>query len=208
MWLENTLEYQHWGVNALTASFLISLVLTFVSAWGLVQQNRTIWRDKKAEAVSVFWLSYYGTLQLAILIYGAFTHSGALMLNGLLALFYIPILTGLRKYRGFSALERVSMGIFALAILLMVLLPYKSQFFFVLAVGGLVSALTQPIEMVRKKSAQGLNIKLIGTILLGNVVWFTYGLAVGDWVLIIVNAIAFCIFGSTAFLWWRYSRQS
>lgn len=198
------LEYQNWGFNALTVSFLLSLLLTAISAWGLVQQNQTIWRDKKAEAVSVFWLAYYAMLQLAILIYGLSLGSAALIINGLLALLYIPILIGLRKFKGFSVPEKISMWVFAVAITLMAFLPYKPLFFFVFAIGGLLSALMQPIEMWHKRSAQGLNIKLIGTILLGNIIWLSYGVAVKDWVLIIVNAVAFLIFGATALLWRRF----
>jgi uncharacterized protein with PQ loop repeat len=89
----------------------------------------------------------------------------------------------------------------------MIVLPYQSVFFFAFAVGGLVSGIMQPIEMWRKKNAQGLNIRLIGSILLGNIVWFTYGLAVTDWVLVTINLIALFIFGTTAWLWWKYRRQ-
>jgi uncharacterized protein with PQ loop repeat len=202
--LTATLEYQHWGVNALTVSFFLSVAITLITAWGLVQQNQTIWRKREVEAVSIFWLVYYAILQLAILIYGASMHSAALVVNGLLALLYIPILLGLWKFKGFSLMENISAGILASAILSMLFLPFKSQFFFVFALGGLLSASMQPIEMWQKKSARGVSIRLISTLLLGNIIWFVYGLAVHDWVLIIVNALAFIIFGTTALLWKRY----
>lgn len=200
----STVEFQGWGFNALTISFCVSLVLTAIAGWGLLQQNKTIWQDKTARAVSVIWLSYYCVLQLVIFVYGFVIHSAALAVNGLLALLYIPILVGLWKFKGFTNVEKFSVTAFIAALAAMVLLPYKPAFFFAFAVGGLVSAITQPIEMWRKKSAEGLDIRLIGTILLGNVVWLVYGLAVQDIVLISINLIAFFIFGTTTLLWWQY----
>ena len=202
--LTTTLEYQNWGVNALTVSFFLSVAITLITAWGLVQQHQTIWRKREVEAISVFWLTYNAMLQIVILIYGSSIHSAALVVNGFLALAYIPILAGLWKFKGYSLLEKISVMVFIAAILAMVLLPFKSQFFFILALGGLFSASMQPLEMWRKKSARGVNIRFIGILILGNIIWFTYGVAVRGWVLIVVNAIAFCIFGITVLLWRRY----
>ena len=152
-------------------------------------------------------MAYHGILYAAILVYGLTISSLALILNGLLAVFYVPIMAGLRKFKGFTGLDNVLIAGLVVAILAMILLPYKSIFFFAFAIGGLVSATLQPLEMVRKKSAEGLSIRLIGAILFGNAVWFVYGLSVADWVLIAVNAIAFVIFGMTAGLWLRYRRS-
>lgn len=198
------LEYQNWGLNALTVSFFLSLFVTAVSGWGLIQQNRTLWKLRTAEGVAVPWMAYYGILYVAIFIYGLSLASLALILNGLLAMFYAPILAGLKRFKGFTGRDTVLITGFLAAILAMIVLPYKPTFFFAFAIGGLISAALQPLEMIRKKSAEGLSIRLIGTILFGNAVWFGYGLAAGDWVLIAVNAIAFAIFGTTAGLWWRY----
>lgn len=200
-----TLEYQHWGLNALTISFFLSGALTLISAWGLILQQRTIFRHKQAEVVSVFWLTYYAALQLAILLYGLSIYSAALIINGLLAAFYLPILVGLWRFKGFSLKEKALGILLVTALLVMALLPLKSAFFLAFAVGGLISAITQPLEMWQKKSAQGLNINLIYTLLLGNIIWLTYGAAVSDWILIVINSIAFCIFGTTVLLWKRYT---
>jgi uncharacterized protein with PQ loop repeat len=205
--ITTSVEYQNWGLNTITLSFILSIAVTTISAWGLVKQNQIIWKTKQAEGVSVFWLSYYLALQLAILIYGLSLNSAALVLNGLLAALYFPVLWGLWKFKGFSSLEKLLALILAMAILAMALLPFKTQFFFVFAVGGLVSAAMQPLEMWRKKSAEGLSIKLIGTLLFGTAVWFTYGVAVQDWVLISINLVASFIFSSVILLWGRYRRQ-
>lgn len=202
--LSRTHEYQQWGATTVTASFFLSLLVTAITAWGLLKQNQTLWNKRNADAVSISWLSYHGVLQLVILAYGIATFSLALIVNGLLAALYLPILIGLHRFKGFSPANSVAVALFLLALLVMVLTPYKAWFFFAFAAGGLISIAAQPHEMWRKKSAQGLDRRLVATLLFGTVVWFVYGIAIFDWVLIAINAAAFTLFSLTLILAHRY----
>ena len=145
--VEQTLEYQNWGANALTITFFLSLVITSITAWGLLQQVKTTWRDRVAEAVSVSWLSYHSVLHLVIITYGVSISSAALMINGLLALLYFPILFGLAKFKGLTPANKVALALFLAALVAMIVSPHKSIFFLVFAIGGLFSISMQPIEM-------------------------------------------------------------
>jgi len=206
--LESTLEYQNWGVNAVTISFFLSLVVTSITAWGLWHQIRTIWQQHSAKALSASWMSYNSVLHLVIITYGISINSAAVTINGLLSLLYFAILFGLAKFKRFTTANRIVLGSLSIALVVMIATPYKSLFFLLFAMGGLFSAALQPLEMWKLKSAAGLDTKLIGTLLFANIVWLAYGLAVTDWILISINAIAFTIFTSTLFLARTYTHAT
>jgi len=41
-WIEHTIEWQSWGWNAVTVSFLATVAFTVFQSWGLWQQHATI----------------------------------------------------------------------------------------------------------------------------------------------------------------------
>jgi len=199
-----TVEWQNWGLNALTIGSLGTIAFTFVEWWGLWKQKQAIWNEKSGESVSVSWFSYGTFFFAAFLFYGVHIASVAVIINSLLAIIHIPILVGLWKFKGFSRHEKVQFVLLAGMVPAMAFLPWKDELFLIISFGTLYSFGTQPWELWKTKKAGVVEIRLIGVYFLSTLFWVVYAFAIGEWVLEIITPIVLIILGLTSVLWFKY----
>lgn len=206
--LERTVEWQHWGWNALTVSFVATIVFTAFQAWGLWQQDRTIRRRRSGEAVAVLPFAYIGCVFFAVMCYGIAIDSIALMGNGVLGILQARVVIGLVQFKPIARAERIAMACFPAMIVAMIALPWRGTVALVIMMASLVPMLQQPYEIWRRRTAGAVDIRYVAIFLVASTFWMIYGIAIGAWPLIVVNPCAVAILGTTAVLWFRFRPRS
>ena len=197
-------EYREWGWNVLTIGAIGIVALVFVEGWGAWKQNQKIWREKSGESVSVIFFSYNFFSFTALIFYGAHIASGASILNGLLAFFYIPILLGLWKFKGFTRKEKVLFFLYSMMVPAIAILPWKDEVFLIISLGIVYSVATVPWELWKMKKSGAVEIKLLIVFLVSTVFWVSYSFAIHEWVLEILTTINLILLGLATILWFRY----
>ena len=65
---------------------------------------------------------------------------------------------------------------------------------------GIAMALSPTLQirhMIERRSSAGISIPYLAVLVVGFALWFAYGIALGNWALIIPNTIAFVVGGTT-----------
>ncbi|MDA2922561.1 hypothetical protein MYX07_04835 [Patescibacteria group bacterium AH-259-L07] len=199
------MELQQFGFNVVTVGFLGTVFFTFVQAWALWKQKKAIWDNKSGQSVNIIWFSYTAASFVRMLIYGVAIQSIALGINGLLlSLLYIPILVGLWKFKRFNKSERFLGICFLITIPIMIAIPAKDWFFFLLAFIGVIPLILQAWEIWKSKNSGVVEIKLLTTFWFATLFWVIYSFAIGDWVLKIITPLFLATFTLTIVLWFKY----
>jgi len=200
-------EIQQFGLNVVTIGFVGTVIFALVEAWGLWEQNKTIWASRAGESVSVTWLTYFFAASCAYVVYGISTREIAPAFSGFVAgVLHIPILVGLWKYKGFKRWEKVLFSLFMFSLASMMLMPFKDWFFLVFAFGTIISLVMQPIEIIQNRNSGQVEIRLLLAYLGSTFFWTVYAYAAHDWVLEIVAPGQFVTLAVTAIIWFVYRK--
>lgn len=206
--LENTIEWQKWGWNIATITFLFTIPFTMLDGWGYKKQGETIWKKGSAESISAITFVYSASLCYSYTIYSLYIGSLAILFNGIILGYnIIPIVWGLFKFKKFTRIEKTCMAVFPLMIPAMIFLPWKKTMFFLFMMCALVSLPMQPVEMLKEKSAGAVDIRTMTVFTFGVFFWALYGFAIRDFGIAIPNSIACAIFLSVIFLWFKYQKE-
>ena len=205
---KNTVEWQGWGYNALTISFIATAVFTVLEGWGFWMQNRSIWRNKSGESISVSLFIYFGCLFIAVIAYGYYIRSIAAIFNGMLGFMHLPILFGLWKYKGFTKLEKGALYVFPLMIPAMIFFPWKDLLMISLLFGTIIPLAMQLYEMWRAKSAGVINARFIGILIISTAFWVIYAFAIRNWVMEVIYPLTLVILILIFVLRFHYARPS
>lgn len=205
----NTVEWQNWGWNATTASFIGTVALSVLCGWGVWRQNEAVWRSKSGESVSVPLFSYLCGNFFIFLCYGVLAKSVAMVVNGLQAVLYLSVVVGLWKYKGFTDREKALCILFASLIVTMVSIPpgWRDSFLALVFAGGLFVIADQPRQIWRNKNAGNVDIHFLVVFAVSAAFWTAYGITIKNWVLTTVNPITFVIMTTTAVLWFKYRKR-
>jgi hypothetical protein len=208
--LDRFIEVQGWGMNWLTASFIVTLLFDGIEAWEVAAQQRTIKTLGKAESVSVSWFCYFGFLLIALGVYGVIEDpkqiSIALIGEGILGLcFYLPMMHALRTVKGYSRNEKW-VFISSLAMVPIILLLPGKEFLMTMFCGGAVCALsTMPWEIWKNKNRGQVKLGLT-IIYLANVIgWTVYGFKARILPLMIVTPVSILLLLITILFWCVYT---
>lgn len=207
--LAQTVEYQNWGWNATTVSALGIVILTIPEIWGLWKQNRAIWTKHSGESVSIVWFSYGLYYFAACMIYDISIRSAASVFNAVaLASLHIPILTGLWKFKRYTARE-IQLHVLSVAMpILMLAWPQKTAMFMVFSMGAIAAMLAQPLELIATKKQGVVEIRLLVGYILPAGFFCVFGFAIGNWAFLTTSGSAMLILVWTAALWWMYRRRN
>jgi len=205
---KNTVEWQGWGYNALTISFIATAVFTVLEGWGFLMQNRSIWRNKSGESISVSLFIYFGCLFMTVILYGYYIRSMAAIFNGMLGFLHLPILFGLWKYKGFTKLEKAASCLFPLMIPAMIFLPWKDLLMISLLFGTIIPLVMQLYEMWRAKSAGVLNARFVAILIISTAFWVVYAFAIQNWVMEVIYPLTLVILVLIFALRFRYTPLS
>ena len=75
---------------------------------------------------------------------------------------------------------------------------------------GIAMALSPTLQirhMIARRSSAGISIPYLSVLVIGFVLWFAYGVALGNWALIIPNTIAFAVGATTIAVARHYRRE-
>lgn len=207
-YLQNLVEVQSFGLNAITISAIATAIFALVTVWGLSKQNKLIWKNKSGESIAVPWFICAAFNFYSMLIYGLVTASGALIFNGFLAgLFYIPVLIGLRKFKGFSQKDNVIFFTFALALLVMIFLPIKGEMYLFFSLSTTATLAMQPWEIRKQKSSGVVDIRLILIYFIATSFWAVYSYLLKNWRMEVVFDSALVVLFITILLWFKYHKK-
>jgi uncharacterized protein with PQ loop repeat len=196
-------EAQAFGWNALTATFIFTVAFTIVQAWGFFMQGARIFRERKADAVSVPLSMYSLWYFVAFFMYGVSVHSLGMMINSLLAILYIPIVVGIVMY-GKRLYAIVWCIVCTLLPVGMAIVANKDQYFFAMFVIVIGFIATQPLEIWWKENAGAVEPKMYYASISATTFWFFYGCAIGNWVIIVLNPVLLVTFAVTLYFCRRY----
>jgi len=204
--IKHTIEYQNWGLNMVTFSFLGTAFFSLLQGWSLLKQNGTIRRKKSGKSLSVTLFIYSGCYFFSFFVYGVLNQSMGMMVNGLLGIPYIPIILALHEYKGFTKTNWITLVIFSLMIPLVYILQGSVRDMFVLCgLFGLGFPLIGQIrEMYKEKSAGAVEPRFIIVFMLASVFWFIYGVVIENWIFIVFNPASIVILGIILFLYYKY----
>ncbi len=201
----NTVEWQGWGYNALTISFIATAVFTVLEGWGFWMQNLSIWRNKSGESISVSLFIYFGCLFITVIVYGYYIKSIAAIFNGMLGFLHLPILFGLWKHKGFTKLEKGALSICPLMIPAMIFLPWKDLLMISLLFGTIIPLSMQLYEMWRTKSAGVVDARFIAILIISTAFWVVYAFAIQNWVMEVIYPLTLVILILILVLRFRYT---
>ena len=184
-----------------------TIVFVFIGAWGLLEQNRKIWKYRSGASVSIPMYIFFASFTATTWIYGHERGRIPLIVSGIVrGAAHIPILIGLWKFKSFTALDIALAFGLALATVAMAFLPYKDVAYFLFSLGCMVISVMQPIEIWQKKDAGVVDVKLIIIYFLSSIFWTMYGFARDDWAIKYISPEFLVIWIVTIVLWFKYRR--
>lgn len=179
----NTLEYKDFGFNALTVSAIGTILFSLLQGYGILGQSHKIWRAKSGEAISSTFFFYNFFYFLIFLIYGIDEKSVAMSFNGALCFLYIPILVGLRKFKGFTKTEIISALLMFLIVPAMLFYQQKHQLLFLFSLVAIIAIVNQFKEIFRSGKFGILSIKYVWMFFVTSIFWCIYYAATKNWLL-------------------------
>lgn len=203
--LQNLIEYQnyisHHELNIVTATIIIAIVVAAIQSWGILKQNKKIWKHESGKALPITFFVFQLFYCLGYLIYGFQIKSGALIISNFVGLLYIPIIFGLIKFKrrenGSFKEELLLSPLFMLTVPIILLIDKKWSLIAIL--GLAVFAISRFIkEFSRTKETKNVSPKFIISFLASSLIWLGYGYEINDFGLMISSSTT--ALGATLFL--------
>lgn len=201
-----TPEYQNLGLNILTASFFITLCFTFfLQLPGLVEQARTLWRNRSAEGVDMITFITLFSYFLISLAYMFSVYSAAGIINSLALL--PPQLAILWAIFTFKKMRPADWSVAAIGLSLfgaMLFSNLKETIFALVSVLVFIGLTLQPLAMIRSKTSANVALSFPRNFTIVTFVWTIYGLAIGDWFIAGSSGAFMLVHLTTTLLWFKY----
>lgn len=177
--LEYWVEYQRWGWNALTLSFLATIFLSFFDGYGLWDQRRQIKQKKSVKSLGTIWFLNQMFVFAQFLVYGIYIKSFALAFHGLEFFLHLPIFLLVWKYhwkeKGTTRWEKFWLGTFVLTTVGIVLLPaWRDTLFSLMYISRLPAFLNKPWAIWKEKSPGVVSVKMVFIFFIGSLFWVVY----------------------------------
>jgi uncharacterized protein with PQ loop repeat len=194
--INDLIELRSPGFNLSTFNVILTLFFTLAEMYGLVLQNRKIITSKSGQSVSNSLMVYFMFMFFSYFIYGIHKHEAALTFNGLIFIFFIPIIINLKKFKGLSGTDIfIGIACFLVLTVLSAISMFESMFI-VFSIGGIFALLTQPLLIIFNRTAGEVEIKTFAIYFASNFCWILYGIKFGDKPLASISLISLIILGS------------
>lgn len=200
-----SVEFTNLGLNHVTTSALITIVLTIFQAWCLWHQRQTIVKKNSAKSVSANLFVFNGFYLLSFMVYGVSKQSLAIVFNGgLLGLLFLLIICGIYKYKEFTLSEKITLVLSPFMIPAMSFVENKEAFLFILLFVTAIFVAMQAAEIIVGKDVGSLDKWMIIGFLVNCVVWSFYGFATKEWVIFGFNTAGSVVYSLGLVLWYHY----
>lgn len=187
--IQKTIEYREFGLNALTTSAVATILFTFLQAYGICKQAKEIKEKKSGEAITSIFFFYNFFYFFIFFVFGIIENSLAIIINGTLCFFYLPILFGLKKYKKFSKLDIILIFLMLIASSSIFFYPHKEQILFAFSFISLFVIIKQFREFIRERSLGAFSLKYLQMFFITSIFWCIYFAATGQWLLEITCVI-------------------
>lgn len=199
-------EYAQHGWSWLTIGALGAFIILVPELLALGSQIHKIWSERSVESLSTSWVSYTACFMGACIPYGLEKASAAIVVSAAcFGIMHLPLLWGIRKFRGFREEEVRDTCIFFLMI------PAMAQplevTYLLFSLGLIYAYWLQLATLMREKRPGVLDPKLFLIYLLAFGFWAIYGFAINALALMILNPVMFALCGAILWLWFKYRRN-
>jgi len=201
--LSHFVEFQNFGLNAITASFCMTTFFALWGFWGLTKQIKKV-KAEGAETLSVMWTLTFFAMFATCLPYGIVNGKFALVVTFLCRIpLYVILVPAIYKAReGFSRNEWLWAGV--VTIIFSGALVSVNITFLILAWVGAVMAADQPRKILKNKNTIGVSIELVIAYLASTSFWFLYGLSTSDTYIMVWGGTYALVYGTTTVLYYHY----
>lgn len=179
--VQATAEYQSWqkgGWNTFTITAALLIGFTVTETYGIIVQNREIWRERSGASVSVTMNLFFFSFFFVAAIFGWHERSAAMVFNAVVTgAAQVPIVLGLWKFKGFTRKEWISAGLFAAMMAWELYTPNKSFWYLVFSFGLWYSLYTQLKELWDAGETGVLNGQLLAVFLVSSGTWTAFAFA-------------------------------
>ncbi len=187
-------------------SFLGILFFIAFGSYALFVQGRKIWKNKSGLSVSVTWTFIFFFMFLAYPIIGAERQNTLLFWQGVFrVLFYVPILVGLYKFKGFTRKEIVLARILFLMIFIMIEYPFTGEFIYTaINLFGVFGIFAQGRLMKEEKGSGVVSPFLLFVYATNILFWLWYTYQVKDLFLFVNTAFFLFAYAYTILMWIKF----
>lgn len=175
-------ENEEFIIFLLKISTIATIFFSLIKGFGITKQGIDIWKKKSGKNVSPTFFFYNFFYFLIFLMYGLEEKDLAISVNGCLCFLYLPILMGLRKYRGFSKKEIYLIAIMGLIIPVSFIFS-KSQTIFIFSAAAIVAIFSQIKEVWSLKNFGTFSVRYLQTFLVATLFWGIYYALTKNWLL-------------------------
>jgi uncharacterized protein with PQ loop repeat len=205
--LKNCVEYQNFGFNTLTISALATIFFSFFQGYGAIAQSKKIWHEESGETITVLFFVSNFWYFMSFFIYGIYQDSIAITLNGAVGFLYIPILMGLKKFKGFAISETIFSLLGFLVIPAMILVGQKNIVLTAMILMVAPFTIIQFYEFIKSRSLGAFSIKYVIIFFTTSAFWLIYSIAILKWPLIILNGATTTIYLVVIFLNHKFKKR-
>lgn len=201
MYFENliheTIEFQNRnGVNPLTIGLFVAILVFFIQAWGLLDQNKKIVKQEEKELLPVYFFINQFFYFTGYVFYGFSLHSATIVISNLSGFFMLFIIINLIKYKRINILKeknvdtkrflgkQFKIDIIASSLLTIILstallfISNKDILVITLLVVVIITILPLALGVIRAKNFKIIGIKYLLAIILSAIAWIVYGIIV------------------------------
>lgn len=206
--INNTVEFQNFGFNAITISFIATLAITILQIIAAIKQNKRIRINRSGENWTLTLFAYLSFYFLSFIFYGISRNSLALFLSGIPGFFYIPILVNIWIYKENSKFDRISSILLFFTVPFIAISQYKGMaILFVFGLGA-TSMLIQTYKMIKEKDYKDVEPMFLVSFFVSSLFWFIYSTAINDRVVQISSGLSliFLVLLLSLYYQWKHKR--
>ncbi len=204
--MRNWLGYE-WTPEAISSYGIIFFIFFGSVALGI--QGWKIWKNKSGDSVSATWVFIFFFMFITYPIFGVKESNSLLAWQGVFRIaFYIPILYGLYKFKGFTKKELLLVRLLFIMIFIMIEFPRTGEFVFSMINFFAVLGVFAQGELIRKEKSAGMvSPVLLFAYAVNVVVWIWYSYEIDDWLVFANSALFLFSYGYTIALWMRFRHK-
>lgn len=195
-----------WSPESISSIGIIFFII--FGSYALFVQGRKIWKNESGLSVSVVWTFIFFSMFTTYPIIGIERDNILMVIQGVFRIiFYIPILCGLYKFKGFTRTEIVLARLFFVMVFIMIEYPRTGEFVYTtITLFGVAGVFAQGMLIKKEMNAGVVSAVLLFAYATNAGLWIWYNYEIQDFFLFI-NSIFFMIaYAYTIAMWIKFHR--
>lgn len=205
--INNTVEFKNFGFNAVTTSFITTLVITMLQIIAAIKQKKKIKLNQYKNNWTLTLFAYLSFYFLAFIFYGISRNSLALFLSGIPGFFYIPILIHIWVYKENSKLDRICSIALFFMIPFIAISQYKGLVILFIFSLGAASMLMQTYKMIKAKDYKDVEPAFLFSFFISSLFWFIYATAINDQVVQVSSGLSLVFLGFLVSIYYQWKNK-